>query len=57
MIRKILKDILISAIVLIAINLLGQFINFHIPFNLLTILLLGIFKLPGFIIILIILII
>lgn len=55
-IKKLFRDILISIVVLILINVLGQYINFHVPFNLFTILLLGIFKLPGFIIILIILI-
>ena len=56
MIKDIFRDILIGAVVLLLINLVGQFVNFHIPFNIVTVLLLGIFKLPGFLIILLILI-
>ena len=41
---------------IILINLVGQFVYFHIPFNVLTVLLFGIFRLPGLIIILIFLI-
>ncbi len=56
MLKRLIKDILIAIIALIVINILGQYINFHIPFNILTIMLLALFKIPGMIIVLIILI-
>jgi inhibitor of the pro-sigma K processing machinery len=56
MLKKIIRDLLIGIIGIIIINLLGQYINLHIPLNILTILLVGVFRVPGLILILLILI-
>ena len=53
MIKELFKSILFGIIGILLINLLGQFFQFHIPFNILNILLLGIFRIPGLIVILI----
>ena len=56
MLKELLKSILVGFIGILLINLIGQLFYFHIPFNVLTILLFGIFRLPGLIIILLFLI-
>ncbi len=56
MVKDLIKDILIGIGSILLINIVGQYFNFHIPFNIITVLLVGIFKLPGFLIVLIILI-
>ena len=55
-IKEIIKSVLVGIFGLLIINLVGQFFSFRIPFNLLTIVLFGFFRLPGLIIILIFLI-
>ena len=55
-VKELLKSIIIGVVGILVINLIGQLFYFHIPFNILTILLFGIFRLPGLIIILIFLI-
>jgi inhibitor of the pro-sigma K processing machinery len=54
--KELLKSILFGIIGILLLNLIGQLVNFHIPFNILNILLLGIFRLPGLVFILIFLI-
>ena len=56
LIKEIIKSILVGVLGIILINIVGQFFNFHIPFNFLAIMLLGFFRLPGLIFILIFLI-
>ena len=56
LIKEIIKSILVGILGIILINIVGQFFNFHIPFNFLTVMLLGFFRLPGLIFILIFLI-
>lgn len=55
-IKYIIKSVLIGIISILLINLVGQFINFKIPFNILSILLIGFLRIPGFLILLIYLI-
>ena len=54
--KELIKSIIVGIVGILIINLIGQLFYFHIPFNILTILLFGIFRLPGLIIILIFLI-
>ncbi len=51
-IKYIIKSIVIGIVSVIVINFIGQFINFRIPFTILSILILGFLRLPGFIILL-----
>ncbi|MGM9969702.1 MAG: pro-sigmaK processing inhibitor BofA family protein [Anaeroplasma sp.] len=55
-IKYIINSIIIGIISVIVINLIGQFFNFKLPFTLLSILLIGFLRIPGFIILLIYLI-
>lgn len=55
--KDIIKSLLLAIITLYLINIIGQNFDFYIPINLYTILLVGLFRLPGIIIILIFLII
>ncbi|MGM9971641.1 MAG: pro-sigmaK processing inhibitor BofA family protein [Anaeroplasmataceae bacterium] len=56
LVKYILKSLLIGISSLLLINFLGQFIGYNIPINLLSIILIGFFHLPGFLVLLIILI-
>lgn len=55
LLKDIFKSILIGVVSIYVLNVLGQFINFNIPINVFTILLIGFLRLPGLIILLIIL--
>lgn len=55
-IKYIIKSLIIGIVGILIINLVGQFINFNIPFNIFSIVLLGFFRLPGLIVLLIFLI-
>lgn len=55
--KDIIKSILFALITLFLINVIGQSFNFYIPINIYTVLLVGLLRLPGLIIILIFLII
>lgn len=48
-IKYIIKSLLIGIFGILIFNLLGQFINIHIPFSILFILLIGFLRLPGLI--------
>ncbi|MDE6583886.1 MAG: pro-sigmaK processing inhibitor BofA family protein [Anaeroplasmataceae bacterium] len=50
------KSIVIGVVSILVFNLIGQFFNLSLPFNLLSIVLIGFFRLPGFIVLLIVLI-
>lgn len=56
-IKYIFKSGVIGVVSVIVFNLIGQFFNLSLPFNLLSILLIGFFRLPGFIVLLILLVI
>ncbi|MDE5715275.1 MAG: pro-sigmaK processing inhibitor BofA family protein [Anaeroplasmataceae bacterium] len=51
-----IQSILIGVASVLLFNLVGQFFNLSIPFNLLSVILIGFFRLPGFIVLLIVLI-
>ncbi|MBD5390830.1 pro-sigmaK processing inhibitor BofA [bacterium] len=51
-----LKSVVIGVVSILVFNLIGQFFNLSLPFNLLSIILVGFFRLPGFIVLLILLI-
>lgn len=51
-----LKSILIGISVVIALNFIGQWFNFHLPFNAVSVFLIGFFHIPGLLLLLIILI-
>lgn len=53
MLKEIIKALLLGLIALLAINFVGQYFKFNIPINIITITLLGVFRLPGLIVILI----
>lgn len=50
------KSIVIGVVSILVFNLIGQFFNLSLPFNLLSIVLIGFFRLPGFIVLLIVLV-
>lgn len=56
-IKYILKSVVIGVVSVLVFNLIGQFFNLSLPFNPLSILLIGFFRLPGFIVLLILLVI
>lgn len=56
-IKYIVKSVVIGVVSVLVFNLIGQFINLSLPLNLLSILLIGFFRLPGFIVLLILLVI
>lgn len=51
-----LKSILIGIFSILIFNLIGQFFNLRLPFSILSIILIGFFRLPGFIILLLFLV-
>ncbi len=55
-IKYVFKSIVIGVVSVLVFNLIGQFINISLPLNLLSILLIGFFRLPGFIVLLILLV-
>lgn len=55
-IKYVIKSILIGVSVVLAINFIGQWFNFHVPFNFMSVILIGFFHLPGFIVLLVVLI-
>ncbi|MBO5711364.1 MAG: pro-sigmaK processing inhibitor BofA family protein [Acholeplasmatales bacterium] len=55
-IKYLIKSIVIGVVSLLLINLIGQFFNLSIPFNFISISLIGFFRLPGLIVLLIFLI-
>ena len=48
-IRYIIESIIIGVFGILLFNLIGQFLNIHIPFNILFIFLIGCLRLPGLI--------
>ena len=52
-IKWILKSIIISLLLLFVNNVLGTYINVNIPINIWTILIVGVFRIPGIIILII----
>lgn len=48
-IRYIIESIIIGVFGILFFNLIGQFLNIHIPFNILFIFLIGFLRLPGLI--------
>ncbi|MBE6136803.1 MAG: sigmaK-factor processing regulatory BofA [Erysipelotrichaceae bacterium] len=56
-IKYVFKSILFGVLTLLIINLIGQFFNLKLPFSILSILLVGFFRLPGLIALLIFIII
>ncbi|MCI5938647.1 MAG: pro-sigmaK processing inhibitor BofA family protein [Bacilli bacterium] len=52
-IKWILKSIIISLLLLFVTNVLGTYINVNIPINIWTILIVGVFRIPGIIILII----
>ena len=55
-IKYVIKSIVIGITTIILFNLIGQFVGLSIPFNILSVVLIGFFRLPGFIVLLIFLI-
>ena len=51
-----LKSIIIGIAFVVIFNIIGQFFNVKLPFSILSIVLIGFFRLPGFIVLLLILI-
>lgn len=56
-IKYIVKSVVIGVVSVLVFNLIGQFFNLSLSLNLLSILLIGFFRLPGFIVLLILLVI
>ncbi|MDE7106079.1 MAG: pro-sigmaK processing inhibitor BofA family protein [Anaeroplasmataceae bacterium] len=56
-IKYVLKSIIIGVVSVLVFNLIGQFVNISLPLNLLSIILIGFFRLPGFIVLLVLLVI
>lgn len=56
MFKYVVKSLVIGIASILLFNLVGQFFNLALPFNLLSIILIGFFRLPGFIVLLIVLI-
>lgn len=55
-IKYVLQSLVIGVVSVLIFNLVGQFFNLSLPLNLLSITLIGFFRLPGFIVLLILLI-
>lgn len=55
-VKFIAKSILIGVVSILLFNLIGQFFNIKLPLSILSIILIGFFRLPGFLILLIYLI-
>ena len=56
-IKYLFKSVIIGVVSVLVFNLIGQFVNISLPLNLLSIILIGFFRLPGFIVLLILLVI
>lgn len=56
-VKYVAKSILFGILALLIINLIGQFFNFKLPISILSIILIGFFRLPGLIALLIFIII
>lgn len=54
--KYVVKSIIIGVVSVLLFNLIGQFFQISLPFNLLSIGLIGFFRLPGFLVLLIVLI-
>ena len=54
--KYVVKSVIIGVVSVLLFNLIGQFLGISLPFNLLSITLIGFFRLPGFIVLLIVLI-
>ena len=54
--KYITKSVFIGIVTILIFNLIGQFFNLSLPFNLLSIILIGFFRLPGFLMLLLVLI-
>lgn len=52
-IKWVLKSLIISLLLLFVTNVLGTYINVNIPINIWTILIVGVFRVPGIIILII----
>lgn len=55
-IKFLIKSLLVGVVTILLLNFFGQWLNFNIPFNLVNISLIGIFYLPGLLLVLLILI-
>ncbi len=55
-IKYVIQSVVIGVVAVLVFNLIGQFFNLSLPFNLLSITCIGFFRLPGFIVLLILLI-
>lgn len=55
-IKYVFKSIVIGVVSVLVFNLIGQFVNLSLPLNILSIVLIGFFRLLGFIVLLILLI-
>ena len=55
-IKYVFKSIVIGVVSVLVFNLIGQFVNLSLPLNILSSVLIGFFRLPGFIVLLILLI-
>lgn len=54
--KYVVKSVIIGVVSVLLFNLIGQFFQISLPFNLLSIGLIGFFRLPGLIVLLIVLI-
>ncbi|HRF70848.1 MAG: pro-sigmaK processing inhibitor BofA family protein [Anaeroplasmataceae bacterium] len=54
-IKYLVKSVIIGVSSVLLFNLVGQFFNISLPFNLLSVVLVGFFRLPGFLVLLIVL--
>ncbi len=57
MIKETFKALIIGFVTIVIFNKIGQYYNLNIPLNLLTIMIIGLLKLPGLIIVLFLLLI
>lgn len=55
-VKYIAKSLFIGVVAILVFNLIGQFFNIKLPFSILSVLLVGFFRIPGLIILLIYLI-
>ena len=51
-IKYLVKSVIIGVSSVLLFNLVGQFFNISLPFNLLSVVLVGFFRLPGFLVLL-----
>lgn len=52
-VKWVLKSIIIAILLLFAVNVCGRYININIPINVYTVFIVGIFKIPGIIVLII----